>query len=309
MTVRRLIALVTTLAAATLAACGEADREPSTSDGALSVVATTTQVGDVARNVAGDRASVTQILKPNSDPHEYEPRPSDVEAVAGAAVVLRSGGDLDEWLADVLNNAGNDATVVTLVDVMRTRRLPGAIDPHWWQNPRNGAIAVNTIREALIAADPEGRDTYTANATAYLKRLDALDGDIESCLNSVPEQNRTLVTDHDALGYYADRYAIRVIGTIIPGLSTQAQASAGEVARLVRIIRNENVKTVFSESSVNRKLAAAIAHDSGARVGPSLYADTLGPKNSPGETYLGSLKANTRALSAGFTNGKARCQL
>ena len=195
MTVRRLTALATTLAAATLAACGEADRgEPSTSDGGLSVVATTTQVGDLARNVAGDRASVTQILKPNSDPHEYEPRPSDVEAVAGTAVVLRSGGDLDEWLADVLNNAGNEATVVTLVDAMRTRRLPGAIDPHWWQNPRNGAIAVNKIRDALIAADPEGRDTYTANATAYLKQLDALDGDIESCLNSVPEPDRKLVT-------------------------------------------------------------------------------------------------------------------
>jgi len=127
--------------------------------------------------------------------------------------------------------------------------------------------------------------------------------------NRASTRSPSRIATHDALGYYADRYAIRVIGTIIPGLSTQAQASAGGVARLVRIIRKENGKTVFSESSVNRKLAAAIAHDSGARVGPSLYADTLGPKNSPGETYLGSLKANTRALSAGFTNGKARCQL
>jgi len=302
-------ALATTFAVVSLTACGGGRGRSSGAEDGPSVLATTSQVGDLARNVAGDRALVTQILRPNSDPHEYEPRPSDVKAVTKAAVVLRSGGDLDEWLGDVLDNAGSEASVVTLIDAMRTRRLPGEVDPHWWQNPRNGAIAVLKIRDALIAADPDGRDTYTKNATAYLKQLDTLDREIESCIDSVLEQDRKLVTDHDALGYYADRYAIDVIGTIIPGLSTQAQPSAGGVARLARTIRKENVKTVFSEGSVNRKLADAIARDSGARVGPSLYADTLGPKGSPGDTYLGSLKANTRALSAGFTNGKARCQL
>jgi len=252
---------------------------------------------------------VTQILQPNSDPHEYEPRPSDVKAVTGAAVVLRSGGDLDDWLADVLDNAGSEAKEVTLMDAMRTRRLPGEVDPHWWQNPRNGTIAVGEIRDALIAADPDGRATYMTNATAYLEKLVALDRSIERCIASVPPQDRKLVTDHDALGYYADRYGIEVIGTIIPALSTQAQPSAGAAARLVRTIRDEHVTTVFSESSVNHKLADAIASEAGARIGPNLYADTLGPKGSPGETYLGSLRANTRALVAGFTCRKARCRL
>ncbi len=170
-------------------------------------------------------------------------------------------------------------------------------------------IAVTKIREALIAADAEGRDAYTANAGAYLERLRALDTAIQTCIDAVPEQDRKLVTDHDALGYYAERYGIEVIGTVIPALSTQAQASAGEVARLARTIRREHVETVFAESSVNRKLAEAIARDSGAKVGPNLYADTLGPEGSPGETYVGSLKANTRAIVAGFTGGKQRCRL
>jgi zinc/manganese transport system substrate-binding protein len=300
--------LATALAVTILAACDDGGGGSSPGGGPR-VVATTTQVGDLAREVAGKRAAVTQILKPNSDPHEYEPRPSDVKAVTGAAVVLRSGGDLDEWLAGVLDNAGNDAHVVSLIAAMQTRRLAGEVDPHWWQNPRNGEIAVQRIRDALIAADPAGRATYDANAAAYLKRLRALDRAIAACIDAVPAPDRKLVTDHDALGYYADRYAITLIGTVIPALSTQAQASAGAVARLVRAIRAQHVKTIFSESSDNRKLADAIAHDAGAKVGPDLYADTLGPKGSPGETYTGALKFNTQAIVAGFTGGERRCAL
>ncbi len=296
---------VAVLATMALGAC--ADDATTTDRGGPSIVATTTQVGDLARAVAGDRARVTQIIKPNSDPHEYEPRPSDVKAVAEAAVVLRSGGDLDEWLGDVLSNAGSEAAVVTLIDAMRTRRLPGEVDPHWWQDPRNGEIAVRGIRDALIAADPGGRAAYTANAAAYLQRLRSLDAAIRACIDRVPRRDRKLVTDHDALGYFADRYGITVVGTVIPALSTQAQASAGEVARLARTIRAEQVTTVFAESSVSRKLTEAIARESGAKVGPNLYADTLGAEGSAGATYLGALRANTRALVGGF--GGRSCQL
>lgn len=298
--------LAMSLAGTILAACGGGDGTSTGGSGGPAVVATTTQVGDLARAVAGDRASVTQILEPNSDPHAYEPRPSDVKAVAGAALVVRSGGDVDEWLTGVIENAGSDARVVTMIDAMNTRRLSGDVDPHWWQNPRNGVIAVNRIRDALMRADPGGRAAYTANAAAYVKRLRTLDAAIEACVDAVPLQDRKLVTDHDALGYYADRYAITVIGTVLPALSTQAQASAGEVARLARTIREEKVKTVFAESSVNHKLADAIARDAGAKVGPNLYADTLGAAGSPGATYLGALRANTRALVAGF-GGATRC--
>ena len=308
MTPRALIAvLAAVLCAAFLAACATDDGDPGGSSG-TTAVATTSQVGDLARAVAGDRAGVRQILRPNSDPHEYEPRPSDARALAQADLVLRSGGDLDEWLGDVLANAGGDARTVTLLDAVRAGGEQET-DPHWWQDPGNGVIAVRRIRDALIAADPGGRATYSASAEGYMKRLRRLDRAIAACIDRVPRAERKLVTDHDALQYYAERYAIEVIGTVIPALSTQAQASAAEVARLARRIRAEGVKTVFSESSVNRKLAEAIARDAGAKIGPDLYADSLGPEGSVGATYVGSLQANTRALVAGFSDGKQRCVL
>jgi len=169
---------------------------------------------------------------------------------------------------------------------------------------------VRRIRDVMIAADPGGRAAYTANAAAYLARLGALDRAIGRCMRSIPPVRRRLVTDHDALGAYADRYGIEIVGTVVPGVSTQAQASAGEVARLVRTIRSARVRTIFPQGSTSAKLARAVARDAGATIGPALYADTLGPAGSPGATYVGSLRFNTRALAAGFA-GAARpaCQL
>jgi ABC-type Zn uptake system ZnuABC Zn-binding protein ZnuA len=297
--------LAVACAAVFLVACGSG----ATATSGRTVVATTTQLGDLARAVAGSRADVRQILEPNADPHAYEPRPSDVRAVGGATVVVRSGGDLDAWLDDVLRNAGSDARTLTIIDALHPRREAGGVDAHWWQDPRRAAVAVAAIRDALIAADPAGRAAYAANAGRYLRRLRALDRAIAACMARIPARRRRLVTDHDALGYYADRYGIEVIGTVIPALSTQAQASGGEVARLVRTIRSAGVSTIFPESSANPKLTRAIARDAGARVGPPLYADSLGPRGSPGATYLGSLRANTEALVAGFGGTGRRCAL
>jgi zinc/manganese transport system substrate-binding protein len=304
---RRPVAVLAALLAVLGAAgCGSG---PDARDGA-SVAVTTTQLGDLARAVAGSRAAVRQILKPSSDPHAYEPRPSDVKAVGSASVVVRSGGDLDRWLGDVLRNAGSDARMATILDDLPApRRDADGIDPHWWQDPRNAEAAVRTIRDLLVAADPAGRRAYDANAARYLARLTALDRAIERCMRAVPASDRKLVTDHDALGYYADRYGIEVVGTVIPASSTQAQASAGEVVRLARTIRAEGVSTIFPESSVNPKLTRAIAREAGARVGPALYADSLGAEGSAGATYLGALRANTLALAAGFTDGRASCAL
>ena len=303
---RSVVVLAVALATVALAACGgTADG----GEGATTIVATTTQLGDLARAVAGDRAGVRQVLEPGSDPHAYEPRPSDVKAVAGAKVVVRSGGDLDAWLGDVLRNAGSGARTLTILDGVRPRRGPDGTDPHWWQDPRNAVIAVGRIRDALIAADPAGRADYAANAGRFLTRIRALDRAIAACMRRIPRRERRLVTDHDALGYYADRYDIEVVGTVIPALSSQAQASAGGVARLGRTIRAAGVSTIFPESSVNPKLTRAIARDAGAQVGPALYADSLGEQGSPGATYLGSLRANTRALVDGFSAGRERCAL
>ena len=307
---RRFVTAACCVLAVTLTACGAADDTGGGTSGTR-VVATTSQVGDLARAVAGERGGVRQVLQPSADPHEYEPRPSDVKAIGAAAVVLRSGGDVDDWLSGILRNAGSDARVVTLIDRVRTRRGAGGVDPHWWQDPRNALAATRAIRDALIAADPGGRAQYTANEAAYAAQVRALDRDIERCMRAIPQDRRKLVTDHDALGYFADRYGIDVVGTVIPALSTQAQASAGEVARLARTISSSAVTTIFPQDSVSAKLTRAIAQDAGAQVGPALYADTLGPKGSAGETYLGALRFNARAVAAGFAGGRppAPCQL
>ena len=196
------------------------------------VSATTTQLADMARHVAGDRAEVDGILEANSDPHEYEPKPSDVEGVAEADLVLRSGGDLDEWLDQLIESSGTEAPSLDLIDHVEV----AGDDPHWWQDPRNGIAAAEAIRDALIEVDPEGEAAYSRNAAAYVEELEQLDAAIAGCMEGVPPDQRKLVTSHDALGPYADRYGIEVIGAAIPALTTQAQASAGETAELVETI-------------------------------------------------------------------------
>jgi zinc/manganese transport system substrate-binding protein len=305
---RTALALACTLAFAMgVAACGSDDAPTAPGP---HVVATTTQLADVARNIAGDRAPVSGILTPNSDPHDYEPRPGDARALSGAGIVLQSGGDVDAWLGDLVKSAGADARVVTLIDDVHTRQGEGGeVDPHWWQDPRNTEIAVRRIRDVLAKADPGGTATYDANAEAYLRRLEALDTAIARCMDAIPASRRRLVTNHDALGYFADRYGIDVVGAVIPALSTEARASAGETQRLIDTIRREHVSTIFPESSVNPKLEKAIAADAGAKVGPALWADSLGPKGSTGATYLSSMRFNAESMAEGFTGGAARCSL
>jgi ABC-type Zn uptake system ZnuABC Zn-binding protein ZnuA len=304
---RRVLRLALLLAlGVVLAACGSDRAAPGSGAGSFRVVATTTQMADFARNVAGARAGVTQILAPNTDPHEYEVRPGDVKDLAEADLVLRSGGEVDAWLDDALSGAGVDKE--TVVDVGAAAGLEGD-DPHWWQDPVRAETGVAAIRDALVRADPGGAATYRANAARYLGRLRRLDASVRACMARVPANQRLLVTSHDALGYYARRYGIRVVGAVIPALTTAAQPSAGDVAKLVDTIERTGERTIFAESSVNPKVEQAIARQTGARIGPPLWADSLGPKGSPGATYLGSIASNTRALADGFTSGAVKCEV
>jgi len=267
------------------------------------VIATTTQAADLARGVAGQRAQVRGVLAPNSDPHEYEVRPGDVKALARAAVIVRSGGDVDGWLAGAIDSAGADAPVVDLLAAAG----PEGEDPHWWQDPRRAVRAVEAIRAALATADPAGAAAYEAGARRSQRRLEALDAAVRACLGQIPAARRTLVTTHDALGYYARRYGVRVVGTVIPSLSTQGQASAGDLAQLVDTIRRERVRAIFAERSVNASVEEAIAQETGARVGRPLYADALGPRGSSGASYEGSIRANTSTIVEGLTGGQRTC--
>ena len=283
------------------AACGG----DSGSGSGRTVVATTTQVADLVREVGGGQISVDGMLRPGGDPHEYEPRPSDVAAVARADVVFRSGGEVDGWLGDVIDDAGGDAQVVSLIDSVD--RMDD--DPHWWQDPRNAERAVETIRARLTRLDPGGRTVYRRNAARLERRLRTLDARIAACVDRVPAAKRRIVTTHDALGYFARRYEIEVVGAVIPSLSTQAQASAGDVQRLVDQIRREHVQAVFPENSVNPDIERAIAREAGASIGGKLYADSLGPKGSAGETYVGARSADAAALVDGMSGGRVSCRL
>ena len=284
--------------------------------GGVEVVATSTQLGDFVRAVGGDRVDLHQILQPNTDPHEYEPRPQDVRATAGAKVVFTSGDNLDAWMKDVVSEAGGSPSVVDVGATVPVK-LPGEssgsqasrFDPHWWHDPVNVETAIGTIRDGLTAADPAGAGRFAANARAYLGKLKTLDSGISACFRAVPPAQRKLVTDHDAFSYFAKRYDITVVGAVIPSQTTQAQPSAGDVATLSRLIKAEGVAAIFPESSLSPKLAQAIARETGASADYTLYGDTLGPADSPGATYLGMETANADAMVRGFTRGARGCTI
>lgn len=304
------------LAGAILVLAGCGGTSGSGTQGGLSVVATTTQIGDWARAVGGSAVSVHQILQPNTDPHEYEPRPADVIATSGARIVFENGDGLDDWMSKVVSQAGGDPVVVDLGAVVPVK-LPGEssgpessrFDPHWWHDPHNAEAAVRAIRASLVRAEPAQKRLFERNAAAYLARLGRLDAGIAACFARVPASERKLVTNHDAFGYFARRYGITVVGAVIPSQTTQAQPSAGETARLIALVRKEHVKAIFPESSLNPRLAQTIARETGASSVHTLYGDTLGPKGSSGATYLGMEAANADAMVRGFTGGKERCPL
>jgi zinc/manganese transport system substrate-binding protein len=342
---RTLALAVLLCATALVSACGD-DDSSAAGDASLTVVATTTQAADLARAVGGDRARVVGLLPANADPHDYEVRPDDVKELTDAGLVIRSGGDLDDWLKSAIESSGTDAPELTLIDHVQTREgghgheeeehaaeeeehaaeeeeehaegeeehaaegeEEHEIDPHWWQDPHNAEAAVAEIEKALSAADADGAATYARNADAYTAKLKALDTAVAKCIDQIPPAQRKLVTTHDALGYYAERYGLEVVGAVIPALTTQAQASAGEVDELIETIRHERVKAIFAESSINPKLEQVIADESGAQVGKALWADTLGPQGSDGDTYLKSIASNTRAIADGLSGGAVSCTL
>jgi zinc/manganese transport system substrate-binding protein len=296
-----------------VAGCGDSS---SDDDGQVDVVATTTQIGDWVREVGGDAASVDQVLQPNTDPHEYEPRPSDVEAAAGAKLVFVNGDHLDSWIDQVVSDGGGDAEIIDLGGVV-PERLPGEsngeeaskYDPHWWHDPRNAEAAVREIERRLAVADPLKKGAFERNADAYLASLRKLDRGIAACVDSVPPGQRKLVTDHDAFGYFTNRYGIEVVGAIIPSQTTQAQPSGQDLSELVGLIESEKVKAIFPESSLSPKVADAIARQTGASADYTLYGDSLGPTNSDGATYLQMEQANADAVVRGFTGGKRGCRL
>lgn len=289
----------------------------------VSVVATTTLVADWARQVGGDRVDVHAILQPNTDPHEYEPRPGDVVAAARADVVLSTGAEVDGWIDEILEAGGADARHVVLgrdlpVELVADEHADehaaegheheaGELDPHWWHDPRNVAAVAGRIGDVLAAVEPPTAQAFRRRADGYAARVRRLDAAVGRCLATVPAADRKLVTDHDAFGYLAHRYGLDVIGTVIPAATAAAEPSAADAVALIERIRAEGAAAVFPERSLDPQLAETIARETGASADHQLLSDALAPPGSPGDTYLGMVAANADALVRGLTGGRARC--
>ncbi|OHV68242.1 manganese ABC transporter [Pseudofrankia sp. BMG5.36] len=291
---------------ALLAGCASADDGGSTGDahdGRLRVVATTTQAGDFSRAIGGDLVEVTQLVKPNVDPHDYEPSPADLDAIATAGVLVTNGVGLEHWLDDAVSAAGFEGTRVVMADGVTLRTGTGGEagehDPHIWHDPRNAKIMVADVERGLARADPAHAGTYQANLATYSASLDALDRRQAAAFATIPPERRLLVTNHDAFGYYTARYGITYVGSIIPSFDTSAELSGRAIQEIVAKIRATGVRAVFSESSLPPKTAETIGREAGVTVvagEDSLYADSLGPVGSAGETYLKAEQHNTDVI-------------
>lgn len=308
------------LGALLLGSCGS--KPPD--DGRLKVVATTTIVADVVRQVGGDLVSVTTLLPVGADPHSFSPRPQDIARVADAAVVFANGAGLEEFLAPLLANAGGQAEVIPLSEGLTLLEAAAhkdeheenaahadedaghhheGGDPHTWTDPHNVIHWVDRAEQALARLDPAHAAAYQANAAAYREQLRALDAWIEAEVAQIPPDQRQLVTDHTAYSYFAARYGFEQIGAIIPGYSTNAQPSAQEIAALEERIRAYDTPAVFVGKTVNPALAERIAADTGVRL-VSLYGGSLSDPDGEAGTYLDYMQYNVTAMVGALGNKK-----
>ncbi len=274
---------------------------PASAADRLRVVTTTVQITALTTAVAGDLADVRGLVPPGADPHEFEPVASDLTAVENAQLILRHGVGLDDWLDRTLK-AGKRAAVVTVTRGIRLQKAEEngrpVDDPHVWHDPANAKRMVDNIAAALDRADPAHKTSHDANAIATKARLDAAAAQVWTILSEIPPANRKLVTNHDAFGYFAKAYGLKIIGAVIPSVSTQAEPSAGETAALLDTIKRERVKAIFAESSVDPKLAETLAREAGVTVVTNLYGDSLGAPGSGADTVEGMWIANARAIAA-----------
>jgi ABC-type Zn uptake system ZnuABC Zn-binding protein ZnuA len=300
-----LVAFALVFVPALVAACGDDDDSGGSVTATVSpaakldVVATTVQITALAREVGGDKIDLTGIIPAGADPHEFEPVASDLQNIEGADVILRHGMGLDDWMNDTLAAGHKDATTVTegITPLKGEEEGETVDDPHVWHDPDNDKIMVDNISAALDAADPANKSTYDANATAYKQRLDETKTQVQVIINEIPAENRKLVTNHDAFGYFAHAFGLEIVGAVIPSISTGSEPSAQDTADLLDTIAREHVKAIFAESSVNPSLATTLANDAGVTIVDDLYGDSLGQPGSGADTVDGMLLVNAQKIA------------
>ena len=289
-------------------------RAQGRAEGPLRVVASFSILGDMTRQIAGERVALRTVAGPNVDAHTFQPRPSDAEALRGAALTVRNGLGFDSWFDRMLRSANWRGTTATATDGITPLRMaahahghshggggqqqggqPRTVpDPHAWQDLRLGIRYVRTIGAALAAADAANAAAYAEAVEVYTARLAALDEWVRAEIATVPEARRKVVTGHDAFGYFGAAYGIRFLAP--QGVSTEAEPSAAEVGRLIRQIRNEGITAVFMENMGNPATLQRLAQEAGVRVGGRLYADALSAPDGSAATYEAMFRHNVGLL-------------
>lgn len=288
----------------------------------LPVVATFSILGDMVKEVGGDRVSVTTIVGPNTDSHGFEPKPQDAKALLGAKVLVLNGLDFEPWLPRLSKASGFEGLSVLASAGVKVRHMAdshqeaagkgkgkhdhahgrkqahdhqhGEVDPHAWQDLANGMIYARNIADGLAKADPRNASYYESRANSYIARMKALDNEVRTAIAAVPPERRRVISSHDAFGYFGDAYGVEFVP--ISGLSNQSEPSAQDVARIIKLARETGVSGVFIENMSNPVMAQQIARESGVLMGGTLYADALGPADQPASSYLGMFSWNAGRL-------------
>jgi zinc/manganese transport system substrate-binding protein len=299
--------LVALLAAVALAVIPAARTRAGETGGRLPVVASFSILRDLVTHVGGDRVDVAALVGPGGDAHVYEPSPADVRTVGAARLIVVNGLGFEGWMERLAQRASTtkDSVIVASAGVAprHAGRPDGAAqppesDPHAWQSVRNAKTYASNIRDGLVRADPAGRTAYEANATAYLAELDRLDSDIRRAIDAIPPARRKVITTHDAFGYFAADYGIAFIAA--QGVSSESDPSARDIARIIRAIREQHIPALFFEAAADPRLVRRIAAETGARIGGTLYADTLSDATGPAATYVDMMRHNIHAIVDGL---------
>jgi ABC-type Zn uptake system ZnuABC Zn-binding protein ZnuA len=285
-------------------------------------IATTPIVASIVKAVGGSDVNVTTMVPAGADPHEFEPKPSDIAAVAESELIVANGG-LDGWIEKVRERSGSDTRVIDLLAGVPIKLAPGhdepsggrsseshgKADPHWFHDPRNAAAAATTVAFALGRLDPVNASAYRSRARAFAGQARRLDAQGRRCIARLPAGQRTLVTDHDAFAYLAARTGLRIVGTVIPSTSSSAAPSASELDSLARRIEDLKIKAIFPETALDPKTAKALAEQTGASAAVQLDADTLGPPGSTRDSWAGMWATNVSAIAKGLSGGRITCSI
>ena len=267
----------------------------------LEVVTSFSILGDLIRQVGGERVSVYTLIGPGQDAHAFEPRPSDARRIKRAGLVVFNGLGFDDWLPRLARASGYRGALLVASDGIRPLAMPhggqeARIDPHAWQDAANAQVYAANIAATLIAADPAGADTYQANAARYRAALGALDADIRAAIARLPQERRRVVCSHDAFAYFSRAYGLTFLAPV--GAAGYSRPGARDVARLIGQLRNEKVPAVFIETIIDPRLIERIRAESGAAMGGTLYSDALSPAEGPAPTYLAMMRHNLNTLMA-----------